>query len=321
MKHIQLFPWWARCSTIGLALLALNQLPCHAATLWTGPNINWTKSASTPSDTVLPGIVVLTRGSRDVLYNTAAGELGPGLASPANTTWAFGTLNNFNTLTYQSLESMRDGRLDLRILNKDMVMHIISADIYLSVKFTTWGRGGAGTVAYTRSTAPTVVRPTVNITSPASGTVYASPADVKLTATATISGGTVTNVEYFAGTTSLGRATTSPFSVTGNISAAANYSLTAVGTAGGITGTSAPVAVKVVTPVDILLTPPVVSAGTVSFSYTANVGLKYEVRGSSNLFDWVSIVTNTAGLSSVPFSEPFNPNISRYYEVYRRPNP
>ncbi|MGH7973825.1 MAG: Ig-like domain-containing protein, partial [Limisphaerales bacterium] len=228
----------------------------HAATVWNGPTINFTESAATPSDKILAGKVVLTRGGNNVLYNTAAGESFAGASSPLDTEWGFGTLNNSATLTYQSLASLRNGDLAAVILNQQMVMHIKSADIYLSVQFTAWGQHGAGGFAYTRSTAALVVQPTVSITSPASGAVFPAPATVELTSDATVSGGTVTNVQYFAGSTPLGSATVSPFHVTGSIPNAGGYDLTAVATAAGVSATSAVVHVTVVAAPAVTITQP-----------------------------------------------------------------
>src|SRR5262249_18302202 len=98
-----------RIGTVALALLA-SPLG-NAATLWTCPHITFTKSASTPTDTVLAGKVVLKRNSSNVLYNTAAGERSPGASSPADTEWGFGSLSNATTLSYQSMESLRNGNL------------------------------------------------------------------------------------------------------------------------------------------------------------------------------------------------------------------
>ena len=76
----------------GLLVVAWFPLPSsHASTLWTGPNTHFTQSPAAPSDAILPGKVVLTRGSNQVLYNTAAGESFAGASSPADTEWAFGT--------------------------------------------------------------------------------------------------------------------------------------------------------------------------------------------------------------------------------------
>jgi hypothetical protein len=307
-------------------VLAAITLPLgHAATatLWTGPTTSFAKSAATPSDVIIAGKVVLTRGGRDVLYNTAAGETSAGQNSPADTEWAFGALTNYSKLSYQSLESLRNGNLAARILNAPMVMHLVNEDVYLSVKFTQWARHlSGGGFAYTRSTpALSVSPPTVSITSPAAGATFAAPASVGLTAAATASGGSVTNVEFFAGTALLGQASTSPFSIIGSIAAPGTYALTAVATAGGVSGTSSVVSITVVAPLAVSLTMPSAGGGLFSFGYDANPGLSYVVQSSSNLVDWVSVATNTASSSLVPFSEGLTPSPSRYYRVGRLPNP
>jgi hypothetical protein len=155
----------ASCLRAGLFILVADGLSLsQAATLWTGPNIKFTQSANSRSDVILAGKVVLTRSGSQVLYNTAAGERFAGASSPADTQWAFGSLTNFSTLKYQSLESIRtgaNGNLGARILNQPMVMHLTNEDIYLSVKFTAWGEHGAGGFAYTRSTP---VQPNMSIT-------------------------------------------------------------------------------------------------------------------------------------------------------------
>jgi Bacterial Ig domain len=264
--------------------------------------------------------VVLTRNGNQVLYNTAAGETSWGPSSPLDTEWAFGTLADYATLSYKSLESMRNGDLAALILNKPMVVHLIGEDIYLSLEFTDWGQHFAGGFAYTRSTpAVTISPPTVTLTSPPPGTTYAAPASVALTATA--SGGTVTNVEFFAGATLLGQATASPFSVTGSLPAPGAYALTAVATAAGVSGTSSIVNITVVAPVDVSLTAPSGGNGQFSFSYTANAGLSYVIQGSSNLVDWVALVTNTPSSSVASFSDAVTSRPLRYYRVGRVPNP
>jgi hypothetical protein len=257
-----------------------------------------------------------------VLYNLAAGETFAGPLSPKNTGWAFGTLANFNTLHYQTMESLRNGNLQALLTNRPMVVHLTNEDIYLSLTFTTWGRGisGAGAVSYIRST-PGAVPPIVNITSPAGGATFAAPANVNIAASATVSGGTVTNVSFFDQTTFLGSDQSSPFSISANNLAAGSHSLTAVATASGASATSAPVNISVVSPVDISLTSPAVAGPSVSFRYSANPGLRYVVEVSSNLPVWIPVVTNVAGSSPATFCEPFNPDPARFYRVGRLPNP
>jgi hypothetical protein len=294
-----------------LAVGVLAAIQGHAATVWTGPNLNYTKSASTPADTIVPGKVVLKRGSSEVLFNTAAGETFAGLNSPADTEWAFGTINNFASLAYQSMGSLRTtagGNLAAKILNQNMVVHLVNEDIYFSIKFTTWGRFGSGTVAYTRSTAATVTppSPTVSITSPANGAAFTAPADVAISADATVSSGTVTNVSFFEGTTLLGSIGAAPFNFTATAVQAGSYSLTAVATAAGISSTSAVVTITVSAP-----TPP---APTVSITAPANgavltapadVVISAEATVSSGTVTNVSFFSGTTLLGSVE-APPFN---------------
>jgi len=111
--------------------------------------------------------------------------------------------------------------------------------------------------------------PAVRIVGPTNGAVFSAPANISLLATASDSTGPVTNVEFFAGRTDLGRGQSvvlDPPGVNGvtglaywlnwqNVPAN-SYSLTAVATAnGGISSTSAVVSIRVLPPTNL---PPVV---------------------------------------------------------------
>ena len=76
------------------------------------------------------------------------------------------------------------------------------------------------------------VLPTVAITSPLNNSTFTSPADILITADATDSDGTVSSVEFFEGTNSLGIDTdgNDGWSVTWNGVASNIYSVTAVAT-------------------------------------------------------------------------------------------
>jgi len=79
-----------------------------------------------------------------------------------------------------------------------MVLWLTNLDIYIQVTFTDWPSQGS-TFSYTRSTPAAVAPPTpsVSITNPAGGAVFAAPANVTISADASVSGGTVTNVSFF----------------------------------------------------------------------------------------------------------------------------
>jgi hypothetical protein len=82
--------------------------------------------------------------------------------------------------------------------------------------------------------------PTVGLTEPADGATYTAPATVSLAATASDTGGSVTKVEFFNGSTKLGEDTTAPYTFTWSGVPAGTYSLTARATDNaGATTTSA----------------------------------------------------------------------------------
>lgn len=93
--------------------------------------------------------------------------------------------------------------------------------------------------------------PTVSLTSPAAGAQFTAPATLTLTASASDSDGTVTRVDFYAGTTLIGTDTSAPFAVNWGNVPAGTYSLTAVARDDdGATRTSAAVSI-VVNPVAI----------------------------------------------------------------------
>jgi hypothetical protein len=94
--------------------------------------------------------------------------------------------------------------------------------------------------------APPPATPTVSITSPSSGASFTAPAAIPVTAAASETGGTISKVEFFAGSTMFATSTASPFMVTWSNVAAGTYSLTAEAfDAAGNTATSSPVSVTV----------------------------------------------------------------------------
>jgi hypothetical protein len=308
---------------VAFALTAFVVPGLRGQTIWTGPTTNFTQTThnSTDKDTIVSGKVALSRGTTQWLFNTAAGESSPGSASPKDTMWAFGALSNYATLSYMTFDSLRNSDLAGVILNQPMVLHLTNENIYLSVKFTAWGQHGAGGFAYTRSTAPAAPTPTVSLTNPVAASVFSAPATLKLGATAAVTSGTVTNVAFFAGSTPLGSAQASPFNVIGSSLGTGSYSLTAVATAAGISATSAPVSISVVSPVAVSNSAPAIVGGHFSFSYTANAGLSYVVKGSPDLVNWQPIVTNVPTGSTFNFTDSSALGTLRYYEVVLQPNP
>jgi len=187
---------------------------------------------------------------------------------------------------------------------------------YCSIHF---GEGMVGNIIVTNSAVP----PVVTITNPASGTVLSAPASLKLTASANVASGNVTNVEFLQGASSLGNVAAAPFSVQVNNLTAGAYTSSAIATAdSGLTATNS-VSVSVINASPLILTSPTVSApAQFTFKFSSDVGLTYVVQVSTNLsIGWTSIATNTAITDPTVFTAPNGASAGSFYQVFRLPNP
>jgi regulation of enolase protein 1 (concanavalin A-like superfamily) len=86
------------------------------------------------------------------------------------------------------------------------------------------GTGGGGSGGGGTGNTP----PTVSLTAPAAGAVFAAPASVVVSATASDTGGSVARVEFYRGSTLIATDTSSPYTITWSNVAAGSYSITAV---------------------------------------------------------------------------------------------
>ncbi len=165
--------------------------------------------------------------------------------------------------------------------------------------------------------------PSVSITNPTSGATFAAPWTGTISASASDSDGSVTDVQFFRGTTSIGNATTVPYKQTVTNLSAGSYAFTAVATDnGGASTTSSVVNVSVVAPVDILLSAPRrLIANQFRFTYTANPGLSYVVQSGTALTSLATIMTNVAVSSSVNFTDVAATASQSFYRVVRLANP
>jgi len=159
-----------RCSPLrGLRLFLLCPLAfsAPAATLWNGPSLAYTQPAHDPTqpanqDHVTAG-VWLTRAASGGLFN-AVTETAADTNSPADTEWAFGTLDRFASLTYTNWLAWLNGQSPVTLVGQPVVVHLIAEDIYLALQFTFWGSHGTGGFAYQRSTPPTTLLGPASVT-------------------------------------------------------------------------------------------------------------------------------------------------------------
>jgi len=102
--------------------------------------------------------------------------------------------------------------------------------------------------ASTSPSNPTNGTPSVTLTSPTSGSTFTAPATIGLAASASVTGSTISKVDFYNGSTLLGTDTSSPYTFSWTNVAAGNYTLTAKATAAnGNTATTAGAAVSVTT--------------------------------------------------------------------------
>jgi hypothetical protein len=132
-----------------------------AQTIWDGPNITFTKSnfavwtQQANQDRITPNVWI-TRADSQGIFNINQ-EASYSSISPKDTEWAFGTTANLGSLTFTSWSFAMGGNPPSKV-NLDMVVHLITDDIYINIKFTSWttGSGGGspngGGFSYQRST-------------------------------------------------------------------------------------------------------------------------------------------------------------------------
>ncbi len=145
----------------------------QAQTIWTGPTITFTKAAGTDPTMAanqdrITDNVWITRGINQGIYNAKIEGAYSSFSSPADTEWAFPfnnplaspadlTATNWAALTFDDWESAFGSSGQggpASTINQPAVLHLISDNIYLNIKFLApWGGNGDAEFTYERSTA------------------------------------------------------------------------------------------------------------------------------------------------------------------------
>jgi plastocyanin len=182
---------------------------------------------------------------------------------------------------------------------------------YYCVQHLVQNMTGTVTVAST-----TIPFPSVTITNPASGAKFAASANIVLKADATQTGGSITNVQFFSGPTSLGNVTNSPYNFPVNNAAAGSYNFKAVALNNqGGAATSAVVNVFVLTNAT-LSTPTRLSNGQFRFTINGISNQTYATEVSTNLINWSAIATNVASANSFNVTDAISTNtLLRFYRA------
>lgn len=136
--------------------ISINE-PSSQFNIWSGEKQSFSKADE--ADPSLPGNqdrmtenVWITRGNEGgQIYNAKVEVWSESVkaTAPADTEWAVGSTANLSVLTFSPF---RDAVEPKDIVEKNLVMHLITDDVYVDVEFTQWSTGKKGGFAYERST-------------------------------------------------------------------------------------------------------------------------------------------------------------------------
>jgi hypothetical protein len=174
----------AFCCANAVALALLFACDGMAQTVWSGLTLTFTKLDGTSAELEdnqdrITDNVWITRNEFGQGLLNAASECGPSGCgythnfSPEDTEWATRWVlansdeeiaaSNWQQLTFTDWEDAYDNRVGQLILNpnyRDAVLHLITDDIYLDLRFTGWTIGFGGGFTYQRATALAAPDPT-----------------------------------------------------------------------------------------------------------------------------------------------------------------
>src|SRR5882672_9529844 len=138
----------------------LAPLVAPAATIWNGPLTTFTQGSPFPGPgdrDQLTANVALTRANPSGpgsgsggIFNAVTEVSFNQATSPDDTEWAVGSLADYATLSYTTWTSAGSGQPVHNLPGQQLVVHLKSDDIYLSLKFTSLPSGPGFT--YIRST-------------------------------------------------------------------------------------------------------------------------------------------------------------------------
>ncbi len=146
----------------------------NTQTIWKGPKITFTKAdnadwnLATNQDRITDKVSITRKGGRGIfnilVESDSEGDTGYSYdPRPTGTEWAYGTTENYTSLTYKRLSDLiGSGNFENIVDDRNMVLHLITDDIYIDIKFLSWtagdgdGNSNGGGFSYERST-PNVV--------------------------------------------------------------------------------------------------------------------------------------------------------------------
>lgn len=132
-----------------------------AQTVWSGYDVlfekpdgaNWTLEAN--QDRITSNVWITRASSRGPI-NFVTETTYTRNVSPEDTEWATGEAVDWQSLTFTNWETWRGatGSTDLSFLGENAVVHLITDDIYLDIRFESWSCCSAGGFSYVRARDP-----------------------------------------------------------------------------------------------------------------------------------------------------------------------
>jgi hypothetical protein len=155
--------------------------------------------------------------------------------------------------------------------------------------------------------------PTISLSSPQSTGTIAAAATIELQATASDPEGSIKQVEFFNGSTSVAVLTAAPYQTTVSGLAGGIYQFTAVVTdTPGLTATSSAIEIKVADAARI--TSIQKQSGNITINGTGTTGIQYTLYGSADLKNWTVAQTATATNGTLTFTDNSS-DLSKFYKI------
>jgi hypothetical protein len=134
-----------------------------ASTIWSGPRITFEKVGDPElpenQDRITDNVWITRGETSGGIYNALSEDFYINGTSPEDTLWSYGTTADIASLNFQDWRSAVGGNPPSSV-GRDMVLWLVTDDIYIDLRFTQWGAFGTGGLfAYERTTPSVVPEP------------------------------------------------------------------------------------------------------------------------------------------------------------------
>ena len=159
----------ARMVVCAAVLLLSAATGARAAQVWSGRTFyfekaNWADWTQPQNQDRITDLVWITRANSEGIFNIAQENTYAEFASPLDTEWATGDAADWQTLTFAPWGTWI-GFGPPYTVGVDAVVHLITDDVYIDIRFESWTTGlgggvpGGGGFSYHRAPDPSAVQP------------------------------------------------------------------------------------------------------------------------------------------------------------------